>query len=135
VSFNGVSAALYTLAANSIDPLSDSLYFLLNALVPLLVYIAAVIPILRQPPLDPLPPAAVNRDSLIFLILNFLAIFTGLYLFLFGASASSVASSRLRFGATILLLTLLFWVFLLATDFPQRGLLYAAKTYFANFTK
>jgi hypothetical protein len=106
VSFNGVSAALYTLAANSIDPSSDSLYLLLNALVPLLVCIAAVIPILRQPPLDPLPPAAVNRDSLIFLILNFLAIFTGLYLLLFGASASSVASSRLHFGATILLLTL-----------------------------
>ncbi|CAJ2636028.1 unnamed protein product [Trifolium pratense] len=106
VSFNGVSAALYTLAANSIDPSSDSLYLLLNALVPLLVCIAAVIPILRQPPLDPLPPDAVNRDSLIFLILNFLAIFTGLYLLLFGASASSVASSRLHFGATVLLLTL-----------------------------
>lgn len=104
VSFNGVSAALYTLAANSIDPSSDALYLLLNALVPLLICIAALIPILRQPPLDPLPPDAVNRDSLIFLILNFLAIFTGLYLLLFGSSASSVASARLHFGGAILLL-------------------------------
>lgn len=106
VSFNGVSAALYTLAANSIDPSPDSLYLLLNALVPLFVCIAATIPILRQPPLDPLPPDAVNRDSLVFLILNFLAIFTGLYLLLFGSSASSMASARLHFGGTVLLLIL-----------------------------
>ncbi|XP_004509536.1 protein NUCLEAR FUSION DEFECTIVE 4 [Cicer arietinum] len=106
VSFNGVSAALYTLAANSIDPSSNALYLLLNALVPLFVCIAALIPILRQPPLDPLPPDAVNRDSLIFLILNFLAIFTGLYLLLFGSFASSVASARLHFAGTILLLIL-----------------------------
>ncbi|KAJ1412446.1 Nodulin-like [Sesbania bispinosa] len=104
VSFNGVSAALYTLAANSIDPSSDALYLLLNALVPLIICIAALIPILRQPALDPLPPDAVNRDSLIFLILNILAIFTGLYLLLFGSSASSVTSARLHFGGAIFLL-------------------------------
>lgn len=106
VSFNGVSAALYTLAANSIDPSSDELYLLLNALVPLLVCIAAIVPILRQPPVDPLPPDAFNRDSLVFLILNFLAIFTGLYLLLFASTASSMTSARLHFGVTILLLTL-----------------------------
>ncbi|CAI8608848.1 unnamed protein product [Vicia faba] len=106
VSFNGVSAALYTLAANSIDPSSDELYLLLNALVPLLVCIAALIPILRQPPADHLQPDAFNRDSLVFLILNFLAIFTGLYLLLFASTASSMNSARLHFGVTILLLTL-----------------------------
>lgn len=104
MSFNGVSAALYTLAANSIDPSSKALYLLLNALVPLLVCIFALIPILRQPALDPLPPDAVNRDSLIFLILNFIAILTGVYLLLFGSSASSVTSARLYFGGAILLL-------------------------------
>ncbi|XP_020207677.1 protein NUCLEAR FUSION DEFECTIVE 4, partial [Cajanus cajan] len=104
VSFNGISAALYTLAANSIDPSSDSLYLLLNALVPLLICIAALVPILRQPALDPLPPDAVNRDSVIFLILNFLAILTGLYLLLFGSSASGVTSARLYFCGAILLL-------------------------------
>ncbi|TKY58456.1 NUCLEAR FUSION DEFECTIVE 4 [Spatholobus suberectus] len=104
VSFNGVSAALYTLAANSIDPSSDAMYLLLNALLPLLICIAALVPILRQPALDPLPPDAVNRDSVIFLILNFLAILTGLYLLLFGSSASGVTSARLYFGGAILLL-------------------------------
>ncbi|KAK7386832.1 hypothetical protein VNO78_27169 [Psophocarpus tetragonolobus] len=105
VSFNGVSAALYTLAANSIDPSSDAIYLLLNALVPLLICIAVLVPILRQPALDPLPQDAVNRDSLIFLILNFLALLTGLYLLLFGSSASSVTSARLYFGGAIFLLS------------------------------
>ncbi|KAL2333969.1 hypothetical protein Fmac_015182 [Flemingia macrophylla] len=104
LSFNGISAALYTLAANSIDPSSDALYLLLNAFVPLLICIAALVPILRQPSLDPLPPDAVNRDSVIFLILNFLAILTGLYLLLLGSSASGVTSSRLYFCGAILLL-------------------------------
>ncbi|KAF2552046.1 hypothetical protein F2Q68_00037163, partial [Brassica cretica] len=35
VSFNGVSAALYTLAYNAINPTSPELYLLLNALIPL----------------------------------------------------------------------------------------------------
>ncbi|RDX93719.1 Protein NUCLEAR FUSION DEFECTIVE 4, partial [Mucuna pruriens] len=104
VSFNGVSAALYTLAANSIDPSSDALYLLLNALVPLVICIAVLLPILRQPILDPLPPDAVNRDSVIFLILNFLAMLTGIYLLLFGSSASRVTSARLYFGGAIFLL-------------------------------
>ncbi|XP_065619139.1 protein NUCLEAR FUSION DEFECTIVE 4 isoform X2 [Quercus suber] len=76
VSFNGVSAALYALAANAIDPSSDALYLLLNALIPLLTSVVSVIPILRQPSLDPLPPDAVRHDSLIFLLLNFLAVVT-----------------------------------------------------------
>ncbi|CAJ1942031.1 unnamed protein product [Sphenostylis stenocarpa] len=104
VSFNGVSAALYTLAANSIDPSSDAIYLLLNAIVPLLICIAALIPILRQPTLDPLPPDAVNRDSVIFLMLNFLALLTGLYILLFGTSSSGVTSSWLYFGGAIFLL-------------------------------
>ncbi|KAL2576282.1 hypothetical protein GLYMA_16G075600v4 [Glycine max] len=104
VSFNGISAALYTLVANSIDPSSDALYLLLNALVPLLICIAVLVPILRQPALDPLPPDAVNQDSMIFLILNFIALLTGLYLLLFGSSASGVTSAQLYFGGATLLL-------------------------------
>lgn len=106
VSFNGVSAALYTLAANSIDPSSDSLYLLLNALVPLLTSLAALIPILLQPPLDSLSRSAdaARRNSVIFLILNFLAIFTGIYLLLFASSTSDEATSRLYFGGAIFLL-------------------------------
>ncbi|KAI9176572.1 hypothetical protein LWI28_004462 [Acer negundo] len=104
VSFNGVSAALYTLAGNAIDPLSNSLYLLLNALVPLLTSIAALIPILRQPSLDPLPPDGVKRDQFIFLLLNFLAILTGIYLLLIGSSASDSMTARLFFGGAIFLL-------------------------------
>lgn len=80
VSFNGVSAALYTLAANSINPSSSSLYLFLNALIPLLTSLAALVPILRHPKVEPLPPSAVQNDSFIFLFLNFLAIITGFYL-------------------------------------------------------
>ena len=104
VSYNGVSAALYTLAANSIDPSSDALYLLLNALVPLLTSFAALVPILRQPVVDPLPPDGVRRNSVIFLILNILAIFTGLYLLLFGSSTSDAATARFYFGGALLLL-------------------------------
>ncbi|KAI9092271.1 hypothetical protein K1719_027771 [Acacia pycnantha] len=104
VSFNGVSAALYTLAANSINPSSGELYLLLNALVPLITSFAALIPILRQPALDPLPSDAVHRDSLIFLILNILAIFTGLYLLLFGSSVSDAIIARRYFAGAIFLL-------------------------------
>ncbi|KAJ7943967.1 protein NUCLEAR FUSION DEFECTIVE 4-like [Quillaja saponaria] len=104
ISFNGVSAAIYTLAANAINSSSDALYLLLNSLVPLFTSIAALIPILRQPSLDPLPPDAVRRDSFIFLILNVLAILTGIYLLLFGSTASDATTARFLFGGAIVLL-------------------------------
>lgn len=104
VSFNGVSAALYTLAANAIDPSSDAIYLLLNSLIPLLTSIASLIPILSQPTFDPLPPEAVRRDSLIFLFLNFLAVITGVYLLLFGSTTSDSTVARLLFSGAICLL-------------------------------
>jgi len=105
VSFNGVSAALYTLAANSINPSSDQLYLLLNALVPLLTSIAALLPILRQPPLsDTHSPHAARQNSVIFLTLNILAVFTGIYLLIFASSTSDEATSRLYFGGALILM-------------------------------
>ncbi|KAM3734405.1 hypothetical protein ACB098_10G012800 [Castanea mollissima] len=104
VSFNGVSAALYTLAANAIDPSSDALYLLLNALIPLLTSVVSLIPILRQPSLDPLPPDAVHRDSLIFLLLNFLAVITGIYLLLFGSTTYDGTTARILLSGAIFLL-------------------------------
>ncbi|XP_019424102.1 PREDICTED: protein NUCLEAR FUSION DEFECTIVE 4-like isoform X1 [Lupinus angustifolius] len=104
VSYNGVSAALYTLAATSIDPSSDAVYLLLNALVPLLISFVALVPILRQPPLEPLRPYTARKNSLNFLILNILAIFTGIYLLVFGSSASNENTARLYFGGATLLL-------------------------------
>lgn len=105
VSFNGVSAALYTLAANSINPSSHKLYLLLNALVPLLTSIAALPPILRQPPLQDTPsPHAARKNSVVFVILNILALFTGIYLLIFASSTSDEATARLYFGGAIILL-------------------------------
>ncbi|CAN1306407.1 Protein NUCLEAR FUSION DEFECTIVE 4, partial [Linum perenne] len=106
VSFNGVSAALYTLAANSIDSSSDEVYLLLNALVPLIVSILALVPILRQPTLDPLPPDGLSRDSLVFVILFFLAILNGIYLLLFGSNTADGTIAHLRLGGAIFLLIL-----------------------------
>ncbi|GAV71913.1 Nodulin-like domain-containing protein [Cephalotus follicularis] len=104
VSFNGVSAALYALAANAIDPSSDALYLLLNAIVPLIVSIAALVPILRQPNLEPLSVDENRRDSLIFLLLNILAILTGVYLLIFSSNTSDAKVARIFFGGSIILL-------------------------------
>ncbi|ESQ55430.1 hypothetical protein EUTSA_v10024780mg [Eutrema salsugineum] len=104
VSFNGVSAALYTLAYNAINPASSELYLLLNALIPLVVSFTAIIPILRQPPFEPLPPDGVRRDSLMFLLLNILAALNGVYLLLFGSNSSDLTTARLLFGGAIILL-------------------------------
>ncbi|EFH39763.1 predicted protein [Arabidopsis lyrata subsp. lyrata] len=123
VSFNGVSAALYTLAYNAINPVSTELYLLLNALVPLFVSFAALIPILRQPPLEPLPPDGVRRDSLMFLLLNILAVLNGVYLLLFRSKTSDVTSARLLFSGSILLLIL---------PLCLPGLVYARNWYLHN---
>ncbi|KAJ7010997.1 protein NUCLEAR FUSION DEFECTIVE 4-like [Populus alba x Populus x berolinensis] len=104
IAFNGVSAALYTLAGNAIDSSSNDIYLLLNAFIPLITSVVSLIPIIRQPSLDPLPPDGVRRDSLIFLILNFLAILTGIYLLLFGSSSSDGMRARLLLGGAIFLL-------------------------------
>ncbi|KAJ0247087.1 Nodulin-like domain-containing protein [Hirschfeldia incana] len=106
VSFNGVSAALYTLAYNAINPSSPELYLLLNALIPLVISSTGIIPILCQPPFEPLPPDGVRRDSLMFLLLNILAALNGVYLLLFEAHSSDVTSARLLFGGAIILLIL-----------------------------
>ncbi|EOY10350.1 hypothetical protein QUC31_010049 [Theobroma cacao] len=105
ISFNGVSAALYTLIANAINPDDDTLYLFLNALVPLLASSLALIPILRQPPLQLLSTDAVSQDSFIFIILNVLAVITGLYLLLLNSLSSEASRARiLLVGALILLL-------------------------------
>ncbi|XP_021661760.2 protein NUCLEAR FUSION DEFECTIVE 4 isoform X2 [Hevea brasiliensis] len=106
ISFNGVSAAIYTLIANAINPQNDNLYLLLNAVVPLLVSVLALLPILRQPPLYQLSPDAARHDSSIFLVLNFLAIFTGLYLLLLNSLSSVASTACFLLGGAILLLVL-----------------------------
>ncbi|KAK9273615.1 hypothetical protein L1049_018425 [Liquidambar formosana] len=108
ISFNGVSAALYTLIANAINPNDDNLYLFLNALVPLFTSAVALVPVLRQPPPHSLslPTDAVRRDSLIFLLLNLLAVGTGLYLLLLNSASSHASTARILLGGAILLLVL-----------------------------
>ncbi|XVF00004.1 hypothetical protein REPUB_Repub03eG0248900 [Reevesia pubescens] len=105
VSYNGVSAALYALAGDAINASSSSLYLLLNSLVPLIVSIAALIPIIRQPSVDPLSREAVRSDSLMFLLLNVLAVLTGVYLLIFGSNTpESSTTARLLLAGAIFLL-------------------------------
>ncbi|XP_010942966.1 protein NUCLEAR FUSION DEFECTIVE 4 [Elaeis guineensis] len=105
ISFNGVSAALYTLASNALDG-SSSTYLLLNATLPVLASAAALLPILRQPPthLLLLPPDATRRDSHVFLLLNLLAFLTGLYLLLLNSVSSNPVLARLLLAGAIILL-------------------------------
>ncbi|KAA3468562.1 protein NUCLEAR FUSION DEFECTIVE 4-like [Gossypium australe] len=103
ISFNGVSAALYTLIANAINPKDDTLYLFLNALVPLLASCLALIPIIRQRPLQ-LSTYTINQDPFIFIVLNVLAVITGLYLLLLNSLSSEALRARtLLLGALILL--------------------------------
>ncbi|KAK9144108.1 hypothetical protein Sjap_004011 [Stephania japonica] len=106
IGFNGVSPPLYTLLANSFTSTECSLYLVLNAVVPLVISIVALVPILRQPPLEPLSPDATRRDSLVFLVLYFLAVVTGLYLLFLSPIASIPLIARSLFAGAIFLLCL-----------------------------
>ncbi|KAL6547667.1 hypothetical protein OROHE_009372 [Orobanche hederae] len=104
VSFNGVSATLYNLAATSLNPHSSAIYLLLNALIPFFTSTVALISILLQPPDEPQPSDLIKRDQLTFLKLNLLAIATGLYLLLLHPSCPSTAC--LLFSGAVFLLIL-----------------------------
>lgn len=113
VSFNGVSAALYSLAANALagghGRGTPSSYLLLNAVLPLLASAAALVPILRPPPSDTtaLSPDGARRDSHAFLLLNVLAFLTGVYLLLLGSVESSdPGTAHLLFAGAVALLLL-----------------------------
>ncbi|CAI9755545.1 unnamed protein product [Fraxinus pennsylvanica] len=108
VSFNGLSAAFYNLAAKSVKPSSTTLYLLLNSLIPLLTSVAALFPILFQPPVDVLSSDAVKRDQFIFIVLNLWAVVTGFYLlFLHSLNAST---ARFLFAGAMFLLILPFGI-------------------------
>ncbi|KAF3335901.1 Protein NUCLEAR FUSION DEFECTIVE 4 [Carex littledalei] len=109
ISFNGVSAALYSLVVSSLSSIttSSSIYLLLNATVPLIVSIVALGPILRQPPesLIPLPPNNAHNETQCFRFLHTLAFFTGLYLlFLNSVSTDSSTAIIILAGAIVLLI-------------------------------
>ncbi|KAL6530823.1 hypothetical protein OROGR_014683 [Orobanche gracilis] len=126
VSFNGVSAALYNLAATSLNPHSSTVYLLLNALIPFFTSTVALIPILRQLPDEPQPSDLIKRDQLTFLKLNLLAIATGLYLLLLHPSCPSTAC--LLFSGAVLLLMLPLAVpgVIYARDWFERTVCYSS---------
>ncbi|CAM8943110.1 unnamed protein product [Rhodiola kirilowii] len=105
ISFNGVSAALYTLIANAINPDDDTLYLFLNGFVPLLVSCLVLVPIVRQPPpQNNLPVETVKIDTFIFLVLNVVAVVTGLYLLLLNSIVSDAVVARVLLVGAIFLL-------------------------------
>ncbi|XP_047338298.1 protein NUCLEAR FUSION DEFECTIVE 4-like [Impatiens glandulifera] len=124
ISFNGVSAALYNLIADSIQSGNYTLYLLLNAIIPLIISLISVLPIILHQPsnIQPLSSQAIRRDSLIFLFLNVLAVITGLYLLILDQieTTSSIARALLA-GAIILLLLPLFTPWIIQTSSIGRG--------------
>ncbi|KAL2478539.1 Major facilitator superfamily protein [Forsythia ovata] len=118
VSFNGVSAALYNLIVNSINPNDDTLYLLLNAIAPLITSLVALLSIARQHIPDALPPDAARSEMVIFLYLTALAVVTGLYLLLLNS---------LSLNASIAPILLAGAMFLLFLPLITPGILYAQK--------
>ncbi|CAA0820698.1 Major facilitator superfamily protein [Striga hermonthica] len=104
ISFNGLSAAIYNLTANSIDPNNDTkLYLLLNATIPLITSVLALRPIMRSS--EPQSAGPTHRDRSNFIILTALAVITGLYLLALNSmSWNSFATRVILSGAVILLL-------------------------------
>lgn len=94
------------MVANAIDPENDTLYLFLNALLPLFASGLALIPILRQPPLQPLSTDVARHDSFIFIILNIIAVITGLYLLFLNSLASEASVARILLVGAIILLIL-----------------------------
>ncbi|KAK4268070.1 hypothetical protein QN277_024775 [Acacia crassicarpa] len=110
ISFNGVTAALYAFLVNSINSSDDTLYLLLNALVPLLISCVALVPItiLLQQPAHPLHPSTSTRrlDFPVFIGLYILSLITGLYLLVLDDISTSTTWSRIILVGAIFLLVL-----------------------------
>ncbi|GAB4852068.1 hypothetical protein Ancab_016259 [Ancistrocladus abbreviatus] len=107
ISFNGISAAIYTLLVDAINSSDDSLYLLLNAVVPLIASILSLPPILNlQSPSSTNQPTDVGFESLTFILVYVVAIFTGLYLILLSSISSNTTISRIIFAGAVLLLVL-----------------------------
>ncbi|WOK91316.1 protein NUCLEAR FUSION DEFECTIVE 4 [Canna indica] len=124
ISFNGLSASLYTLAANAVGG-SSSTYLLLNGVLPFLASTAALLPILLQSSTNLFLSArfdADHNDSCVFLLLNILAFIIGLYLLFLNSISSIPSNARMLLGGAILLLLLPLCVpgVLCARDWARR---------------
>ncbi|KAF0889879.1 hypothetical protein E2562_033852 [Oryza meyeriana var. granulata] len=109
ISFNGLSAAFYTLFANALSPFSPSVYLLLNAIVPLVVSLVALPAILLCHPQDGHLRIVPKVDKHVFLGLYILAFITGIYLVIFGSftTTNSIAWVVLTGAMALLALPLI----------------------------
>ncbi|KAG2273370.1 hypothetical protein Bca4012_086080 [Brassica carinata] len=105
VSFNGISAALYTLGHEVISgksSASSDIYLLLNSLIPLFVSLLALWPVLTYPDSS---ATRTHDETRIFIVFNVLALVTCFYLLLPSSDTYLASSPRWHFlGAICLLL-------------------------------
>ncbi|KAL1211277.1 Protein NUCLEAR FUSION DEFECTIVE 4 [Cardamine amara subsp. amara] len=108
VSFNGISAALFTLGHEVISgksSASSDIYLLLNSLIPLIVSILALWPVLTNPNSSESDTSRTHDESRIFVVFNVLALITCFYLLLPSLDTHLASSPRWHFlGAIFLLL-------------------------------
>ncbi|KAJ0989859.1 hypothetical protein J5N97_008215 [Dioscorea zingiberensis] len=104
ISFNGVSAAVYSLVAKALGS-SSSVYLLLNAALPLVASAVSLPPILRHHPVRVYVSPRARADTHTFLLLYALAFITGIYLLSLNlVSTSRLTACILLAGAIALLL-------------------------------
>lgn len=108
VSFNGISAALYTLGHEAISgksSASSDIYLLLNSLIPLIVSVLALWPVLTNPNSYESHTSRTHDEPRIFLVFNVLALITCFYLLLPSSNTYLASSPRWHFlGAIFMLL-------------------------------
>uniref|UniRef100_A0A804NIQ8 Nodulin-like domain-containing protein n=1 Tax=Zea mays TaxID=4577 RepID=A0A804NIQ8_MAIZE len=93
ISFNGLSAAFYTLFANALSPFSPAVYLLLNAILPLAVSVLALPAILLCHKNEGHIQSAPGHDGRVFLGLYILAFITGIYLVVFGSFTATSSTA------------------------------------------
>ncbi|EES07857.1 hypothetical protein BDA96_05G005500 [Sorghum bicolor] len=104
ISFNGLSAAFYTLFGNALAPSSPAVYLLLNAILPFGVSVLALPAILLCHKNDGHLQSVPRHDRRVFLGLYILAFITGIYLVVFGSfTATSSTAWVILTGAMVLL--------------------------------
>jgi hypothetical protein len=106
-SFNGLSAAFYTLFANALAPSSPSVYLLLNSILPLAVSLLALPAILVCRPQDRRHLHSVpEHDERVFLGFYILAVVTGIYLVILGSFTSTGSTAWVVLSGAMALLAL-----------------------------
>ncbi|CAL4897280.1 unnamed protein product [Urochloa decumbens] len=106
ISFNGLSAAFYTLFANAFSPTSPSVYLLLNAVLPLAASILALPAILLCHTQDSNLQSVPRYDRRVFLGLYILAFITGIYLVVFGSFTTTGSTAWVILTGAMVLLAL-----------------------------